>query len=362
MPRFYYRTGSEWDTTEDEQLKEEIKQNLSIKILSKNHRRSVGSIMARIRKYTRESEKNKYEHTINRLEEELCDLNNLIKEKKEEFVQQLDNTLTENEEYDETNELLELLKQELEKEENKLIMIFDTETTGLMKDNPIFKKESAIKKWKKECRIVQFAYQLHYKTGELYKKDSMIIKPDEYVNFSEKSVSIHGISKEKATKEGVFIEDFFTCLSTILPNVETIVAHNVPFDDAMVKSELMHANRNDLLTLWNSIPKQCTMIISSFDFDDWKKEPKWTKLGDVYTFYELGKLNDKKLHDATYDTQLCSEIYFFLKKRYGNMSPFNLNIIKNNDKIVRLCKQFYNNQLGYFINIDFSKQLIYESL
>ena len=77
-----------------------------------------------------------------------------------------------------------------------MFLIFDTETTGLPKNfnAPITDSDN----WP---RMVQIAWQLHDKEGNLLENQDYIIKPEGYdIPFS--SQRIHGISTKMATDEG----------------------------------------------------------------------------------------------------------------------------------------------------------------
>ena len=81
-----------------------------------------------------------------------------------------------------------------------MYLIFDTETTGLPLDYnaPIDKLDN----WP---RAVQIAWQLHDINGNLIEVKNYIIKPVGY-SIPFNAEKIHGISTERALKQGVDIE------------------------------------------------------------------------------------------------------------------------------------------------------------
>mgnify|MGYP001162769377 CR=1 FL=1 len=78
-----------------------------------------------------------------------------------------------------------------------MFLTFDTETTGLPKN---FKADvSDSENWP---RLVQLAWQLNDQTGKLISNKSIIVKPENFtIPFN--SEKVHGISTEKAIKDGI---------------------------------------------------------------------------------------------------------------------------------------------------------------
>jgi len=78
-----------------------------------------------------------------------------------------------------------------------MFLIYDTETTGLPKDYnaPITDSDN----WP---RMVQISWQLHDELGKLVEVKNYIIKPEGY-EIPYAVVKVHGITTERATKQGV---------------------------------------------------------------------------------------------------------------------------------------------------------------
>jgi len=116
-----------------------------------------------------------------------------------------------------------------------LILVFDTETTGLPKTK--FINPHALTEWP---YIVQLSY-LIYDTdiNDIICMCDHIIKLPDGINIPEDSAKIHGITNELSNKKGenieIILEDFFRNLQ----QCDEIVGHNISFDINMIKIELL---------------------------------------------------------------------------------------------------------------------------
>lgn len=119
-----------------------------------------------------------------------------------------------------------------------MYLIYDTETTGLPRDYsaPITDTDN----WP---RVVQIAWQLHDKTGKLIENDSFIVKPDGF-DIPFNSVKIHGITTEKALKEGKNLGEVLQAFREVLQKTKVIVGHNIQFDQNIVGSEFVRMGLN----------------------------------------------------------------------------------------------------------------------
>ena len=105
-----------------------------------------------------------------------------------------------------------------------MYLIFDTETTGLPKNYnaPVSDSEN----WP---RMVQLAWQIHDKEGQLVEVQNFIIKPIGYtIPFN--ASQIHGISTKRAQDQGVDLEYVLEEFNKALAKVEYVVGHNIEFD------------------------------------------------------------------------------------------------------------------------------------
>jgi len=221
-----------------------------------------------------------------------------------------------------------------------LVLVFDTETTGLPKSS--IANKNTLGFWP---YIVQFSYVVYdTNTNEITKLNDWIIKLPENINISEDSTKIHGITNEMSQKRGVdisvaleeFFVDFYKCAE--------IVAHNMNFDFNMVNVEMMRmmenknlgnkteVQMNEDLNYFNNCKKfYCTMQetiefcnIEMFD----KKGRKYLKFPKLLELYQkLFNETPNNLHNSLNDTVIC--LRCFMKWKY------NVDIAKNNSDIMR---------------------------
>ncbi|KAB1065249.1 DNA polymerase III subunit alpha [Salibacter halophilus] len=112
-----------------------------------------------------------------------------------------------------------------------MYIVFDTETTGLPRDYnaPVTDSEN----WP---RCVQLAWQIHDKWGELIEVKNYIIKPDGFT-IPYNSEKIHGISTERAMRQGVELEWVLKEFNEALEKADFVVGQNIGFDINVMGAE-----------------------------------------------------------------------------------------------------------------------------
>ena len=187
-----------------------------------------------------------------------------------------------------------------------MLLFFDTETTGLPKP-----ASNDFEKWP---RVIQLAWSLYDHDGNRESLNSFIIYPTDFV-IPQDATSIHGITTERAKKEGVSLHKVLPQFNSDVENATTIIAHNLDFDLPSVNTEFMRCKLET-----NLLKKQkfCTM-----------KTPKivsYCKLPSPYgTGYKWPTLTQLHLHlfdteftgshNASADVEACAKCYFELRKR-----------------------------------------------
>lgn len=117
-----------------------------------------------------------------------------------------------------------------------MYLIFDTETTGLPKrwDAPISDTDN----WP---RAIQIAWQLHDAMGVVLEHKDYLIKPDGF-NIPFEAESIHGISTELATEDGVELSQVLEEFNEVLAKATFVVGQNVGFDVNIMGAEFYRHN------------------------------------------------------------------------------------------------------------------------
>ena len=170
--------------------------------------------------------------------------------------------------------------------------------------------------------MVQIAWQLHDKDGNLLENQDYIIKPEGYdIPFS--SQRIHGISTKMANEEGRDLSEVLAEFKEVLAKAEVIVGHNIIFDYNIVGAEF---HRKEIDNNLQEIPSADTMVLGTEycklggGRNGRYKSPKLTEL------YE--KLYDEKFdeaHNAAADVNATAQVFFEMM-RIGIIPAENLKI------------------------------------
>jgi DNA polymerase III epsilon subunit-like protein len=180
------------------------------------------------------------------------------------------------------------------------LLIFDTETTGLPKAR--LPSSRGPNNWP---HIVSISWViLDADTNKTIDVQSYIVKPRNWT-VPEDSVKIHGITEEKAQKEGYDLQ--FVISQFLGQSYDILVAHNLEFD----YNVLHNAINWDLDIEFNGIskPKYCTMELSK-DICKLKgmfgyKSPK---LSELYEYTFKRKPDSHSLHNSLYDTMILRDV------------------------------------------------------
>jgi len=123
-----------------------------------------------------------------------------------------------------------------------MYLIFDTETTGLPQNY-----SAPLSDFDNWPRCVQLAWQLHDETGKLISRGDYIVKPDGFtIPFN--SEKVHGISTERANKEGIPLAEVMDHFNRDVEKTVFVVGHNLEFDLNIMGSEYLRMNRENPLS------------------------------------------------------------------------------------------------------------------
>ncbi len=186
-----------------------------------------------------------------------------------------------------------------------MFLFFDTETTGLPLD-----WQAPLENLDNWPRLVQLAWLLTDKNGKEVRSVSKIIKPEGF-SIPEEASRVHGISTERANKEGLSLNSVLKEFIGAVDEAGILVAHNMSFDEKIMGAELLREKHEHKLF---ERPKICTMH-SSTDYCQIENSfgYKWPKLIELHN-----KLFDEGFddaHDALADVKACSRCFFELLER-----------------------------------------------
>ncbi len=123
-----------------------------------------------------------------------------------------------------------------------MYLVFDTETTGLPRN---FK--APLTNFDNWPRVIQIAWQLHDEKGHLIEAKSHLINPEGF-DIPFEAFKIHGISTEKAKKDGIALTDVLTEFQGAVDKCTYLVGHNIEFDINVMGCEYLRKDFEEKLT------------------------------------------------------------------------------------------------------------------
>lgn len=185
-----------------------------------------------------------------------------------------------------------------------MYLFFDTETSGLPKNwqAPV----TDLNNWP---RLVQLAYLVYDADGNRVSEGNYIIKPENFTIPKDAS-KIHGITNERALKEGIDLEVVLLEFQDLVNKAKFLVAHNMSFDEKVVGAEFLRKEINCVLQKKKRI---CTMH-SSTDFCalEGPYGYKWPKLSELH--YKLFKTGFEEAHNASVDIKATAKCFWELRR------------------------------------------------
>ncbi len=185
-----------------------------------------------------------------------------------------------------------------------MYLFFDTETTGLPRNYKA--PASDVNNWP---RMVQIAWRLHNKQGNVLDAQEYIIKPEGYTIPREVS-KIHRITTERAIEEGVNLQKVLDDFALLVDEAKFIVAHNISFDEKIIEAEFI---RKGVINNFNKKKKICTMhSTTNFCQLPGNYGYKWPKLQELYLKLFGEEFEDA--HDAAADIDATAKCFWKLKE------------------------------------------------
>ena len=192
-------------------------------------------------------------------------------------------------------------------------LFIDTETTGLpLNDNLPY---TDLKNWP---YLVQVALIIEDDNYGILAKRNIILKPDGYT-IPESATKIHGISNERAVKNGEDRDKVISFLDLALYKSDIIIGHNVSFDLNVIKSEIIRIKgiENALFEKKKHIVidtmKMGRNICKTPNLSFHTRLNKYPKLDELY--YKLFNKHFNNQHDAMADVQAAYDCYYELKRK-----------------------------------------------
>lgn len=185
-----------------------------------------------------------------------------------------------------------------------MYLIYDTETTGLPRDwnAPL----SDLDNWP---RCVQLSWQLHGPTGELLEAGNHIIKPEGFT-IPYNAEKVHGISTDRALREGDPLAEVLTKFNETLGRAQVVVGHNIEFDINIMAVEYLRARMETPL-------QELPIIDTKEESTDFCAIPggkggkyKWPKLTELHI--KLFGVGFGEAHNAAFDVDATARCFFGL--------------------------------------------------
>lgn len=210
-----------------------------------------------------------------------------------------------------------------------MFLIFDTETTGLPRNF-----NAPLTDFDNWPRMVQISWQLHDELGNLIENKDYIIRPEGY-DIPFNAYKIHGISTEKAKKEGYDLAQVLIEFNEVLTKTKVVSGHNVAFDYSIVGSEFLRKNITDSL---KTKPLVDTMI---FGTDVCQlpggrggkfKSPKLSELYEKLFGYQF-----EEAHNSAADVNATAQAFFEMMR----LEVYPLNRIFFDEPMMKAFKQHH---------------------
>ena len=189
-----------------------------------------------------------------------------------------------------------------------MILVYDTETTGLPRDwnAPLTDSEN----WP---RLVQLAWQLHTPEGKLVSRGNRIVRPDGFT-IPYNAAKVHGITTERAAEVGLPLAAVMEEFGRDLDRADHVMGHNIEFEVNIIGAECIRLDQPaERVT-------DKALIDSKDEATDFCAIPggrggkfKWPTLTELHE--KLFGVGFGDAHDAAYDVDATARCFFALVQR-----------------------------------------------
>ncbi len=192
-----------------------------------------------------------------------------------------------------------------------MYLIFDTETTGLPRNY-----SAPLTDFDNWPRCVQLAWQVHDETGKLISRGDYIVKPDGFtIPFN--SEKVHGISTERANREGIPLNDVLDKFNKDVQKAFFVIGHNLEFDLSIMGAEYLRMESANPL-------KKKVSIDTKDESTEFCALPggrgryKWPTLAELHE--KLFQVGFEEAHNAAADVDATARAFLELV-RIGVIQP-----------------------------------------
>lgn len=184
-----------------------------------------------------------------------------------------------------------------------MYLVFDTETTGLPANFSAPLTDST--NWP---RLVELAWGIYGEDGQERSTGQLLVRPEGFTIPAE-AVSVHGITTEQATAQGVSLGRALEQLVAAATNCHYVAAHNLEYDLAIVGAELQRLGR---ASFGEDKQLVCTMRMGT-GVAAGKRSSKPLKLHELHTTLFGEEMTGA--HRAGADVAACARCLFALLQR-----------------------------------------------
>ncbi|REG92677.1 3'-5' exonuclease [Algoriphagus antarcticus] len=158
-------------------------------------------------------------------------------------------------------------------------------------------------------RLIQLAFLYYDASGNKVAEGDFIIKPDGFT-ISNGASRIHGITTEKALRDGQPIKGVLENFHVLVEKAKFLVAHNMAFDEMIMGSELL---RNGMQNSMSDKVRICTMKqTTAFCRLSGEYGYKWPKLSELH--YKLFRTGFADAHNALADISITAKCFWELRR------------------------------------------------
>jgi len=185
-----------------------------------------------------------------------------------------------------------------------MTLVFDTETTGIpRRRHGVYDPQTAADF--DGARLVSISWKLADSAPKTF-----VVRPEGF-EIPEFISRIHGITHKFATENGHSLADVLRDFLADVQAATVLVAHNIDFDLAIVRSELYRVLPGTAHLNLSTCANFCTMLRGQ----EILRLPKWPKLHELYRLLTGTDPEFDRLHRAEYDIICCAVCYDALALR-----------------------------------------------